>query len=176
MKRFIWLGILLTVASTTGCVERRMIVNSDPPDAMVYRNGMPVGNGPADDFFVYYGTYHFTLVKDGYETLQVYQPVATPWYEWPGLDFFTENVWPFKVRDVRSFTFHMQPLQSVAPMDVLFRGRDLRTRAEAITPLDPDGKPLPASPGLPAGASSPLPAAAAPAPAAPPAPPPPDAP
>jgi hypothetical protein len=73
---------------------------------------------------------------------------------------------------VRSFTFAMQPLQSVAPLDVLYRGRELRTRAESITPLDPAGKPLPPSAGLPIGSSSPLPPAAGAAPVPPPAPPP----
>src|SRR5579862_2464726 len=157
MKRYTWFGIVLLTGLTTGCVERRMIVNSDPPGAYVYRNNIPIGNGPADDFFVYYGNYHFTLVKDGYETLQVNQKVASPWWEWPGIDFVTENLIPWKVRDVQTFTFQMQPLQSPSPADVLFRGRDLRNRAAGITPLDPDGKPLPPSEGLPAGSSSPPP-------------------
>ena len=36
-----------------------------------------------DDHFVYYGNYHFTLIKDGYETLQVDQDIPAPFYEYP---------------------------------------------------------------------------------------------
>ena len=85
MKRTWGLGAAVIVAAcSTGCVEQRYVIYSDPPGAMVYRNGDPIGYTPVDDTFVYYGKYHFTLVKDGYETLQVDQDIPAPWYEFPG--------------------------------------------------------------------------------------------
>src|SRR5438045_3581884 len=71
-------GLLAVLVS--GCVERRYVVTSDPPGALVYKNGQPIGTTPVDDTFVYYGKYHFTLVKDGYETLQVDENFSAPWY------------------------------------------------------------------------------------------------
>jgi hypothetical protein len=161
MKRFTGLGMALWLGLAAGCVERHMIVNAEQPGAAVFVNNVP---------FTYYGTYHFTLVRDNYETLQVDQKIVPPWYQWLGVDFFTENLYPGKFRDVRCFTYAMQPLQYMPPADVLLRAKDLKSRGETIMPLSPDGKPLPPSDGLPFGSSSagppgPLPRNVPPAPA-----------
>ena len=101
MKPNMGLWASLTAAALcTGCVEQRYVITSDPPGAAVYRNGNLIGYTPVDDTFVYYGKYHFTLVKDGYETLQVDQDIAGPVYEYPGLDFVSEVLYPFNLRDV----------------------------------------------------------------------------
>ena len=89
-------GIILIVS---GCVTRKFTVDSFPQGATVYRDGNPLGITPVDDSFVYHGKYKFTLVKEGYETLTVDEPVHAPWYAYPPLDFFVENVWPFEIRD-----------------------------------------------------------------------------
>src|SRR5579885_1699163 len=59
--------IALTVGIAPGCVERRMVIASDPPGALVLHNHKPIGNSPADDHFVYYGIHHFTLIRPGYQ-------------------------------------------------------------------------------------------------------------
>jgi hypothetical protein len=159
MKRFTWLGLALFLGLATGCVERRMIVSAEPPGAAVFVNNVPYGTGPVDVPFIYYGTYHFTFIRDNYETLQVDQKVPAPWYQWLGIDFFTENLYPGKFRDIRCFTYAMQPLVAVPPADVLLRAKELKGRGELITPLSPDGKPLPPSDGLPFGSSGPAPPA-----------------
>ena len=144
MKRNLWwTSLLIAVIAANGCVERRYLVTTDPPGAMVFVNGQPVGATPVDVCnYTYYGKYHLTIIKDGYETLQVDQPVPAPWFEWPPLDFFAETVYPFKIRDVRSFPYQLQPAQRVGELDVLNRGRTLRERGLAVQPL-PDGVPQP---------------------------------
>src|SRR5438552_2043296 len=121
----LWTVLLLAAGLTTGCVERRYVMTSEPPGALVYRDGRPIGVTPVDDSFVYYGKYHFTLVKDGFETLQVEEDFTTPWYEYAPLDFVSENIWPFKVRDVRRPSYQLQPLRQVQADDVLSRANDL---------------------------------------------------
>jgi hypothetical protein len=92
-------GLALAVGwLNAGCVERRFVVTSEPPGAKVLGNGQDLGPTPADDAFVYYGNYHFTLIKEGYETLQVDQSVNPPWYQYPAIDFFSENIIPWKIR------------------------------------------------------------------------------
>src|SRR5215470_7560146 len=92
MKQSAWLGALLVVAGlSTGCVTRSYTITTDPPNAVVYRNGTPIGPTPVDEYFIYYGNYHFTIVKEGFETLQVDEPIASPWYQYPLIDFFSEN-------------------------------------------------------------------------------------
>lgn len=163
MKRSAWLGALLLAGGlSAGCVTRSYTITTDPPLAVVYRNGVPIGPSPVDENFVYYGNYHFTIVKEGYETLQVDQCIESPWYEYPPLDFFSENVWPFKVRDARTYHYQLRPLQQARQDEVLDRARALRGRGQAIgapapvAPVpgpQPDGvaAPAPLPPGPPPG-------------------------
>src|SRR5690242_18272 len=126
-SRLAWLvGMALSAALLSGCVERRYVVTSDPPGAVVLRNYEQIGAAPADDHFVYYGNYHFTLVKEGYETLQVDQEIRTPWYEFIPLDFISENLIPWNIIDVRRFHYQLKPLQTVSTDDLLRRAQDLR--------------------------------------------------
>jgi hypothetical protein len=149
MMRCVWLGaIALATATCVGCVERRYVVTSDPPGALVYRNGVPLGPTPVDDFFIYYGEYDLTLVKDGCETLHAKVKIDAPWCEYPGIDFISENLFPYTIRDIREggqFHFNLQPLQAVRPEDVLKRAADLRARGVTIGPLNADA-PAPAVP------------------------------
>ena len=138
MKRFAWVWGAALAAAAAGCVERRYTVTSDPPGALVYRNGVPLGSTPVDDSYVYHGTYDFTLIKDGYETLQVKQKIDPPWYEVPPLDFIAENVWPFKLRDVREFNYQLQPMRVARPEEVFDRAGELRSRGQTLTPFNPD--------------------------------------
>jgi len=152
MKRMTWLFGVLACASLSGCVERRFVIESLPPGAQVLRNGQSIGFTPADDSFVYYGKYDFTLIAAGYETLHVVQPVRAPWWEIPPLDFITENLIPFKIRDIRRFRYEMQPLQAVAPADVLQRGEGLRGQSQGLG----DPRPVPVPPATAAPAVPPV--------------------
>jgi PEGA domain len=150
MKRWGWiLGAALWAAALAGCVERRYVIYTDPPGAVVYRNGQILGYEPVDDYFIYYGKYDFTLVKEGYEIQHVQQDIKAPWYELPGLDFFSENVVPWRIIDRRVFNYQLQPRQVANPQQLLDEAQNLRNRGL----------------GLGAGSAQPQPAAAAIAPA-----------
>jgi PEGA domain len=159
MKRTCWLLGLLACSLLTGCVERRFVIESVPPGAQVLRNGKPVGFTPCDDSFVYYGKYHFSLIKDGYETAQVIQAVPTPWWQIPPLDFITENVLPWKFRDIRRFNYQMQPLRAVNSNEVLQRATQMRVQGKQIGERPPTaaqtGPPIPGAPAVPAVPAAP---------------------
>jgi hypothetical protein len=133
-----WLwAVLILVATSAGCVERRYLVTSDPPGALVFRNGMPLGPTPVDDTFIYYGNYELTLVKDGYETLRARVKIDAPWYQYPGIDFISENLFPYTIRDIREgdqFHFVLQPLQPVRPDEISRRAGELRARGQTLSP------------------------------------------
>jgi hypothetical protein len=154
MKRSAWLIVAaLLAAGAPGCVTRRYIITSDPPGAVVYRDGQPIGATPVEEPFVYYGKYRFRLVKDGYQPLDVEPELCPPWFQWPGIDFYTENVVPCTFRDVQPLHFQLQPLESVRPDDVRARAEDLRRRGQAIqTPpgTEPPPKIRPATAPAPA--------------------------
>jgi hypothetical protein len=147
MKQSFLFGACFFLAlALTGCVERRFVVTTDPPGALVLRNTAPIGFAPADDHFTYYGNYHFTLIKDGYETQQVDQRIPAPWYEYPPFDFFTENFLPWHIIDVRRFHYQMQPRQVPQADEMLNRAQELRDRGHIVTP--PPETPLPVAPTL----------------------------
>jgi hypothetical protein len=138
-----------------GCVQRRMTIRSNPPGAQVYVDDQEIGRTPVSTDFTYYGKRNIRLVKDGFETLTVKQSVWAPWYEWPGLEFISENLWPWEIRDERAFDYQMQPAMVVPSQTLLGRAEELR-RSQAVSPA--------ATPIVVA----PAPAAAAPVPGSPP--------
>jgi hypothetical protein len=136
MRRFRrFCGLVVCLALVSGCVERRMTVISDPPGAQVYVNNRPIGNSPAylpSQRFIYYGNYDILLIKEGYEPLLVKQAVPPPWYEWPGVDFFSENLVPWNIKDERIFPYQLQPHRIVTPEDVLHNADSFRSRGQLI--------------------------------------------
>jgi hypothetical protein len=146
----IGLGLSLLLAAT-GCVERRMVILTECPGgcpggkdlgAIVYdERDQPIGAAPVDKPFTYYGKYRFRLAKDGYETLVVEQPVRAPWNELPGLDFISENLLPWTIRDVRYFRYVLQPAQVRSPEQILDEAEMLRSFGKTV------GEPSPFTPG-----------------------------
>jgi hypothetical protein len=164
MKRIACLATLMSMTVTAGCVERRFTIYSDPPGALVYINNKYLGVTPVDGYIVYYGKQKFRLIKEGYETLDVVQDYSAPWYEWPGIDFITENIYPFKARDVRRFSYTMRPLTAIPPDEVRRRAEELRAKGQMIgvpappRPIAPPSAPPGATLGPPAPPEDTLPA------------------
>jgi len=125
------------VLSSPGCVQRRMTIRSNPPGALVYVDDYPLGSTPVSHDFVYYGTRKIRLVKDGYETLTVRQPFPVPWYEIFPLDFVTENIIPWEVRDERVVDLAMQPAASTPAELVVSRAEQVRLAAGSLPPVAP---------------------------------------
>jgi hypothetical protein len=155
MKRNVSLWTALVGgALCMGCVDQRYIITSDPPHAMVLRNGVQIGPTPVDDHFVYYGKYHFTLIKDGYETLQVDQDIPAPFYEYPLLDFVSEALAPVHLHDVHAFNYQLREAQPTGQDELVKRGQDLRNRGRVLVGQNPPAAPPP--PALaPAGPQAP---------------------
>jgi hypothetical protein len=110
------LAAVLAMMVLAGCVERRFVIDSEPFGAVVFdENDQPISQAPADKQFTYYGKYRFKLVKDGYKTLIVEERIRAPWYELPGLDFISENLIPWTIRDVRRKTYPMEPIDPLSP-------------------------------------------------------------
>ena len=103
-----------------------MTIRSNPPGALVYVDDYEIGTTPVSTDFTYYGTRKIRLVKDGYETLTVMQPIPSPWYQVPPIDFITENFVPGQIRDQRILDYQLKP-QMVVPTDqLLSRAEGLR--------------------------------------------------
>jgi hypothetical protein len=142
--------LLVPLVLMTGCVERAMVITSEPGGAVVYdERNVPLSGTAADKSFVYYGRYRFTLVKDGYETLVVEENVQPPWYEWMPLDFISENLIPWTIRDIRRFHYRLQPAHVFPAGEVLQQAETLRAKGQTVgEPLPPQavGQPAPTQP------------------------------
>ncbi len=122
-----FLGLFLL---STGCMHRRMTIQSDPPGALVMLDGEEIGYTPVSHDFTYYGTREITLIKDGYETLTSLQKISPPWYQRVPLDFVSDNFWPMKTTDRRNLSFPLQPQVVVPTNDLLDRANSLRSESQ----------------------------------------------
>ena len=144
-----------------------MTIRSNPPGAYVYIDNYPIGVTPVGTDFVYYGKRQFRLVRDGYETLTVDQKVRAPWYQWFGIDFISENLIPYNIRDEQTLNFQMVPQQIPPIPELTARAKNCgpRRRPSAYAaPVPPPGAvvaPPAGAPGVmaapPAGAPMVLP-------------------
>ncbi len=120
---------LLIVSALSGCVERRMLIVSDPPGATAIVNGQNIGPTPASMPFTYYGKYDVTLVRDGFQTKTYFAEIRQPWFEFYPIDFFAENLWPSYIHDNRTIQFTMEPLIQPRSDQVVNEANALRSRA-----------------------------------------------
>lgn len=108
-------------------MKRTLLIESDPPGALVYLNDQEVGRTPVTVPFTWYGTYDVRLEKDGYQTFQAAQELEQPWWENPGPDLFAEAI-PDK-RVERRWSFALEPAQAAEDVDtdlLLDHARQLR--------------------------------------------------
>ncbi|MBL8850082.1 MAG: PEGA domain-containing protein [Planctomycetaceae bacterium] len=127
------IALLLAIAGTeSGCVHRRMTIRTDPPGALVEVDGERLGPTPVSTDFLYYGTREITLSAPGYETLVVKQPVAPPWYQVFPIEFFADNLLPFRVTNRHDFVYRMQPRDPQLDVEdrLMDRARSFRSHSQ----------------------------------------------
>ena len=122
---------LLLPWALSGCVERLMAVRSEPEGATVYLDGERVGETPIDIPFTWYGTRELVLEKPGFREIREKVALRPPWWQWPGLDFITDVVIPFRLTDRREVAFHLDraPVTREELDEVLRRAEELRRQA-----------------------------------------------
>jgi hypothetical protein len=131
-----------TAGLAAGCVDRRFVVESNVPGAQVYVNDAPIGPSPADTAFEYPGHYDFRAVAPGYEPLTVREYIQPRWYDYPGLDFFAEVLWPWRIEDIRRVQLTMTPARQINTQELLGAAENLRARGQALPPSSvPDPNP-----------------------------------
>jgi len=123
--------LLLGLVCLSGCVRRRMTIRTNPPGAMVYVDGYPIGTTPISTNYIHYGTRELRLVKDRCETMTVQQPMPAPWYQIPPIDFVAETLVPQEIHDHRTLTYQLVPQRVVPPDELRARAEDIRARAAA---------------------------------------------
>lgn len=149
MARTIRMMAVCAVSATTGCVDRKFVVESNVPNAQVYVDNAAIGAAPAYASFEYYGYYTIRVVYPGYDTVVKRQHIAAPWYAYPPLDFITEVLLPFHIRDTRRIHIELQPAAQGRTDDILNAAEALRQRG-AMLPLPDRPAPPRVQPNQPA--------------------------
>ena len=148
----------LAIASATGCVRRRLTVRTNPPGALVSVDNQIIGTTPAATAYTFYGTREIRVEKDGYRTETVRRAIDPPWYQFPPLDFITETLWPWEIRDERIIDVQLVPRQAVPAEEVVGRADQLRSQSRSGVVTGPLSQPTPVLPAAPAGSLRPAPA------------------
>ncbi len=141
--RRIFVSVLAALALLTGCVERTLILRSDPPGATVVVNGDELGVAPAKLEFETYGTYDVVMSAPRYRRLHALVPVLPPWYEKIPFDLFYEVVWPGAMLDEHLVTLKLEPLSEseAAGAGLDDRERQLEGRVLEAAPAAPQPPP-----------------------------------
>ena len=91
--------ILTAIIILSGCVERRLTINTSPQGALVVLNDEEIGESPATVSFNWYGDYNVRISKEGFETLKTHRKLQGPWYDKFPFDFFAQILNPKKIQD-----------------------------------------------------------------------------
>jgi hypothetical protein len=118
------------VATGAGCVERELVITSEPSGAVVWVSDVEVGRTPLRMPFTWYGDYEFILRHEGtdtqqYDTLKTNAHLLPQVYEWPPLDLLSQMA-PWTYRDVRYLHFELPPASPPTDEQLLQRAGELR--------------------------------------------------
>jgi hypothetical protein len=108
-------AVKLTVAGLivslllTGCVERKLTINTEPQGARVVLNDEEIGTSPVTVSFEWYGDYNVRISKEGFQTLKTHRKLKAPWYDYFPFDFFAQIVNPNRIVDSYEWSFTLAP-------------------------------------------------------------------
>lgn len=105
------------------------MVRTGPPGATVSVDNQVIGVAPAASSFTYYGTREIRVEKDGYKTETISRKIRPPWYQYPGIDFIAETLWPGEIRDDRIIDIEMVPKTLEDSDTVVQRADGLRSQS-----------------------------------------------
>jgi len=119
-------SILSSVGIFTGCVERRLTINTDPEGAVVFLNDEEIGTSPVTTSFMWYGDYKLRIRKQGYETLKTHRRAKAPWYDYFPFDFFAQILYPGKIVDSYEWKFTLKPQQEISREKLIENAKNLK--------------------------------------------------
>lgn len=124
--------------ATLGCVERKMLIRSDPSGAPVWIDEKYAGETPLDRSFTFYGERRIRIgpVRDKsgkveYREVERVVNVEAPAYEAFPIDFFYEVLYPLTLTDAREFPlFKLPSAVETPPQPVAAQVEEIRREAK----------------------------------------------
>ena len=121
--------IAILMLSLTGCVERRLTINTIPQDATVFLGDEEIGQSPVTVNFNWYGDYRVRIEKQGYETLNTHRELCPPLHDRFPFDFFAEILNPSRIVDEYEWCFELCEYQAPDRDELIETAQQLRERA-----------------------------------------------
>ena len=141
IRSFRFLVLVATVFAFSGCVTRSLTVKTTPSNALVYIDNKLIGESPVTVPFTFYGTRKIMIEKkdeDGaltHERTITFEEIKAPVYEVFPLDFFSELLWPRKLKDDQVLSYSLVKLEPLSIKErqekVLINAAELRQRVNA---------------------------------------------
>ena len=120
------LAVGLTVGGIlSGCVERRLTINTQPKGAIVILNDEEIGTSPVTVSFNWYGDYNVRISKEGFETLKTHRKLEGPWYDTFPFDLFS-LLNPERIVDSYEWTFELAPRQEISREELIQDAEELK--------------------------------------------------
>jgi hypothetical protein len=117
------LGVFLSVS---GCVERKLTINTEPQGALIMLNDEEIGVSPVTVSFEWYGDYWVRIRKDGYESLNTHRELKRPLHDIFPFDFFAQILNPDRIVDSYEWTFPLKPKKEISPEELIQAAERLR--------------------------------------------------
>jgi hypothetical protein len=105
----VFTALLLLAITASGCVERKLTINTIPQGGLVTLNDEEVGVAPVTVAFNWYGDYNVRVGKEGFETLNTHRELKAPMRDHFPFDFFAQILWPDRLIDEYEWTFELAP-------------------------------------------------------------------
>ena len=109
----------ILIVGVTGCVERKLTINTNPAGAQVFLNDEEIGVSPVTTSFNWYGDYNITIRKQGCETLQTHRKLQAPLNDDFPFDFITQILYPGRVVDSYEWSFDLKPQKEVGRQELI---------------------------------------------------------
>ena len=115
----------------SGCAQRILHIETQPPGAAVYINGEAAGKTPLDHPFDFYGKFEIVLRHTDHQSRRILHEASPPWYAYFPMDIIVEFILPvFPLRDVHRIE---ASLQKAGKIDEALR-KDLDEKVQAESP------------------------------------------
>jgi len=127
-KGLIVLTALLAAVLLSGCVERRLTINTVPQGGLVELNDEEIGTAPVTVRFNWYGDYNVRISKEGYETLKTHRMLKSPLHDHFPFDFIADAL-PWTIKDEYEWTFNLDTYKKPDREKLIRQAEETRDRA-----------------------------------------------
>jgi hypothetical protein len=135
--------LLLEALVTSGCVERILVVRTEPSGADVYINGQRAGVTPLEHEFDFYLPMDIELRKfddrEGYRSVHLVKDPKIPWHQHFPLDFLIEFLVPWPIRDVHHVDVELEETRTFTREEWRDFEQELERKVEAARRTLGDG-------------------------------------